>query len=70
MKLFTASQRRLNTLEWNVYAERVVEQIIDVQKPQVMKKIVKVPKITQQVEDTQYRQQLERISRQDPAANQ
>ena len=36
--------------------ERVVEQIIDVQKPQVLEKIVKVPKITQQVEDTQYRQ--------------
>ena len=36
--------------------ERVVEQIIDVQKPRVMEKIVKVPKITQQVEDTQYRQ--------------
>ena len=35
---------------------RVVEQIIDVQKPQVLEKIVKVPKITQQVEDTQYRQ--------------
>ena len=35
--------------------ERVVEQIIDVQKPQVMEKIVKVQKITQQVEDTQYR---------------
>ena len=36
--------------------ERVVEQIIDVQKPQVIENIVKVQKkITQQVEDTQYR---------------
>ena len=34
---------------------RVVEPIIDVQKPQVMEKIVKVPKITEQVEDTRYR---------------
>ena len=41
--------------------ERVVEQIIDVQKkPQVMENIVKVPKITQQVEDTQYRQSAAR----------
>ena len=31
-KLFTAAQLRLNTLKWNVYVERVVEQIIDVQK--------------------------------------
>ena len=55
-KLFTASQLRLNTLKWNVYVERVVEQVIDVQKSQVMEKIVKFPKITQHVEDTQYRQ--------------
>ena len=55
-KLFTAAQLRLNTLKWNVYVERVVEQIIDVQKSQVMEKIVKFPKITQRVEDTQYRQ--------------
>ena len=47
---------RLRTLKWNVYVGRVVEQIIDVQKPQVLEKIVKVPKVTQQVEDTQYRQ--------------
>ena len=46
----------MRTLKWNVYVGRVVEQIIDVQKPQVLEKIVKVPKITQQVEDTQYRQ--------------
>ena len=55
-KLFTASQLRLNTLKWNVFVERVVEQSIDVQKSQVMEKIVKFPKITQHVEDTQYRQ--------------
>ena len=46
------SQWRLRTLEWNVHVERVIEPIIDVQNPQVMEKIVKVPKITQQVEDT------------------
>ena len=47
------------TCQWNDSSQdpkRVVEQIIDVQKPQVLEKIVKVPKITQQVEDTQYRQ--------------
>ena len=54
--MFSISKWRLRTLKWNVYVGRVVEQIIDVQKPQVLEKIVKVPKITQQVEDTQYRQ--------------
>ena len=43
-KLFTASQLRLNTLKWNVHVERVFEQIIDVQKSQVMEKTVKFPK--------------------------
>ena len=39
LKMYTTSQWRLRALKWNVYVERVVEQIIDVQKLQV-KKIV------------------------------
>ena len=41
MKLFTASQWRLSTPKWNVHVERVVEQIIEMQEPQVMEKIIK-----------------------------
>ena len=47
--------------------ERVVEQIVDMQEPQVMEKMSRVPKITQQVEYTQH--QLQFVSRQNPAAN-
>ena len=48
----TCKFHRFRSLEKNVEViqlvphERVVEQIIDVQKPQVMEKIVKVPKKT------------------------
>ena len=48
--------------------ERIpVEQIVDMQEPQVMEKTSRVPKITQQVEYAQYRLQL--VSGQNPAAN-
>ena len=47
--------------------ERVIEQIVDMREPQAMEKFVKIPKITQQVGNTQY--QLLTVSRQDPAAN-
>ena len=46
--------------------ERVVEQIVDMQEPQVMEKTSRVPKITKQVEYTQY--QLQLVSGQNPAA--
>ena len=47
--------------------ERIpVEQIVDMQEPQVMEK-TRVPKMTQQVEYTQY--QLQLVSGQNPAAN-
>ena len=39
--------------------ERIlVEQIVNMQEPQVMEKTSRVPKITQQVEHTQYQLQL------------
>ena len=44
-----------------------VEQIVDMQEPQVMEKTSRVPKITQQVEYTQC--QLQLVSGQNPAAN-
>ena len=47
--------------------KRVVEQIVDMQEPQVMEKTSRVPKITQYVEYTQY--QLQLVSGQNPAAN-
>ena len=47
--------------------ERVVEKIVDMQSPQVMEKTSRVPKITQQVEYTEY--QLQLVSGQNPAAN-
>ena len=47
--------------------ERVVEQIVDMQEPQVMEKTSRVPKTTQQVEYTQY--QLQLVSGHNPAAN-
>ena len=48
--------------------ERIpVEQIVDVQEPQVMEKTSRVPNITQQVEYTQY--QLQLVSGMNPAAN-
>ena len=50
--MFTTCQRNDSSQD----PKRVLEQIIDVQKLEVLEKIVKVPKITQQVEDTQYRQ--------------
>ena len=37
--------------------KRVVEKIVDMQEPQVMEKTSRVPKITQQVECTQYQLQ-------------
>ena len=45
--------------------ERVVEQIVDVQATQVTKKTTKIPKISQQVEHTQYHCRLshDRIQR-------
>ena len=46
----------VHSIPMEVANAQMVEQIIDVQKPHVMEKIVKVPKITQQDEDTQYRQ--------------
>ena len=46
--------------------ETVAEQIVDMQEPQVMENTGRVPKITQQVEYTQY--QLQLVSRQNPAA--
>ena len=60
-------QWRLITLNWNVYVERVVGQIVGVPVVQVVEKIIEVPKITQQVEYTQHQMQI--VSRQDPAAN-
>ena len=47
--------------------KRVVEKILDMQEPQVMEKTSRVPKITQEVEYTQY--QLQLVSGQNPAAN-
>ena len=47
--------------------KRVVEQIVDMQESQVMEKTSRVPRITQQVEYTQY--QLQLVSGQNPAAN-
>ena len=47
--------------------KRVVEMIVDMQEPQVMEKTSRVPKITQEVEYTQY--QLQLVSGQNPAAN-
>ena len=49
--------------------ERVVEQIVDMQEPQVMEKIIIVPKITQQVEHTHTQYQLQIVSRHYPAVN-
>ena len=47
---------RLRTLKWNVYVGRVVEQIIDVQKTTSVGEDCQGSEITQQVEDTQFRQ--------------
>ena len=47
--------------------KRVVEKILDMQEPQVMEKTSRVPKITQEVEYTQY--QLQLVSGQNPASN-
>ena len=35
--------------------ERIPEQIVDMRETQKMEKIIKIPEITQQVENTQYR---------------
>ena len=40
--------------------ERVIEQIVDMREPQVMEMFVQIPKIAQQVENTQY--QLQSVS--------
>ena len=54
VKVENIIQWSLRALKWNVYVGRVVEQVIDVQTLQV-EKIVKVPRIEQQVEDTLFR---------------